>query len=183
MTVERIARTVELDIIRQLDRQIGARHRIDAASLAMDHRDRAAPIALAGNAPVAQAELHLAACLRTIAERGVFEAVRHFIECGFRRKPVEEARIDHHAIVGIGRLANAEACRILALRQNDRRDLQFVLVGEIQIALIVRRTAENGARAIFHQDEIGDIDRQFPVLVERMPDLHASIKALLLGRF
>ncbi len=33
MTVKRIARTVELDIIRQLDRQIGARHRIDATQL------------------------------------------------------------------------------------------------------------------------------------------------------
>ncbi|MDT4878945.1 hypothetical protein FQZ97_1145830 [compost metagenome] len=91
MTVERIARTVELDIIRQLDRQIGARHRIDATAFAMDHRDRAAPVTLTRNAPVTQTELHLAACLWAIVEAGLFQTVRHFFEGGFRCHAVEEA--------------------------------------------------------------------------------------------
>ncbi len=39
----------------------------------------------------------------------------------------------------------------------DGRDRQAVLSGEVQIALIVRRTAENRARAVLHQHEIGDM--------------------------
>src|SRR5690242_20316734 len=60
MAVERIARSVEGDVLRQRDRQIFFRHRHDAAFLAVDDRDRAAPITLARNAPVAQAVIDLA---------------------------------------------------------------------------------------------------------------------------
>src|SRR3546814_20972112 len=45
-----------------------------------------------------------------------------------------------------------------------------VFVGEIKVALFVRRTPEHGARAIIHQHEIGDEQRQFPVRIERMND-------------
>ena len=48
------------DVVRQLHRQVLHRHRHDAAGLAMDDRDRAAPVALARDAPVAQAEVDLA---------------------------------------------------------------------------------------------------------------------------
>src|SRR6476660_858090 len=51
MAVERIARSVEGDVFRQRDRQIFFGHRQDAAFLAVDDRDRAAPIALTRNAP------------------------------------------------------------------------------------------------------------------------------------
>ena len=44
--VQRIARLVEGNILRQAHRQHLRRHRHDAADLAIDHRDRAAPIAL-----------------------------------------------------------------------------------------------------------------------------------------
>ena len=60
MPVERIAGLIEGDVLRQRDRQIGLRHRHRAAGFAMDDRDRAAPIALARNAPVAQPEIDLA---------------------------------------------------------------------------------------------------------------------------
>jgi hypothetical protein len=43
----------------QDDRQLVVGHRHVAAARAVDDRDRAAPVALARNAPVAQAELHL----------------------------------------------------------------------------------------------------------------------------
>ena len=56
MPVERVARLVEGDIGWQPHRQILVRHGHDAALRAMDHRDRAAPIALARDAPIAQAE-------------------------------------------------------------------------------------------------------------------------------
>ena len=50
---------VEAHIVGKLHRQILLRHRHDAAGRAMDHRDRAAPIALPRDAPVAQAILDL----------------------------------------------------------------------------------------------------------------------------
>jgi hypothetical protein len=54
MAQQRIAGTVKLDIIGQHDRQLVGWDRDGAASLAMDDRDRTAPIALARHAPVAQ---------------------------------------------------------------------------------------------------------------------------------
>jgi hypothetical protein len=45
--VQRIAGLLEGDVVRQQDRQVLVRHRHDAAALAMDDRDRAAPVALA----------------------------------------------------------------------------------------------------------------------------------------
>src|SRR4051812_10133850 len=60
MMVERVTGLVEAHILRQHHRQILVRHRHHAASFAVDHWDRAAPIALPRDAPVAQAEIHLA---------------------------------------------------------------------------------------------------------------------------
>jgi hypothetical protein len=40
--------------------------------------------------------------------------------------------------------------------------------GEIEVALVMRRTAEDRAGAVVHQDEVGDVDRQFPRRVERV---------------
>ena len=67
MAVERIAGPVEVDVVRQLHRQVVLRHRHDAAGLAMDDRDRAAPVALARDAPVAQAVIDLAGADRAAA--------------------------------------------------------------------------------------------------------------------
>ena len=55
------------------NRQLVLRHRHDAAGLAMDDRDRAAPVALARDAPVAQAEIHLALGDRPVAADLTFE--------------------------------------------------------------------------------------------------------------
>ena len=50
----RFARLVHLDLGGQHDGQVALRHRLHAAFLAVDHRDRRAPEALPGDAPVAQ---------------------------------------------------------------------------------------------------------------------------------
>ena len=59
MAQQRIARGLEIDILGQNNRQVLLRHRHHTADLAVDERDRRAPIALARNAPVAQAALRL----------------------------------------------------------------------------------------------------------------------------
>jgi hypothetical protein len=57
VTVQRVAGDVEADVIGQLDRQVFLLLGTTPQVGAMDHRNRAAPIALARNAPVAQAVL------------------------------------------------------------------------------------------------------------------------------
>ena len=64
--VQRIAAAIRHEIFGQHDRQVLLRHGHRAAVVAVDDRDRRAPVALARNAPVAQAPAHLllAAALR-----------------------------------------------------------------------------------------------------------------------
>ena len=59
MAVQRIARLIEGHVIGQDDRQVGGRHRDGSAGIAMNDRNRTAPVTLAGNAPVAQAKINL----------------------------------------------------------------------------------------------------------------------------
>ena len=57
MALERVAGDVEGGVLGQLHRQILLRNRDHAAGIAVDDRDRAAPVALARDAPVAQARV------------------------------------------------------------------------------------------------------------------------------
>jgi hypothetical protein len=94
---------------------------------------------------------------------------------------VEEARIDHAAVAVIGGVGDDEGFRILARRAHHRRVAEPVFVDEVEVALVVRRAAEDGAGAVFHQDEVRDIDRQLPRRIERMHRLDAGVEAHLLG--
>src|SRR6202011_3920870 len=85
-----------------------------------DHRDWAAPIALARDTPVAQAEIDLALAdsahpslprLRGRAREGAhlcLEPLRHFFFCLLDGHAIEKARIDHAAIAVIGGIGNDE---------------------------------------------------------------------------
>ena len=68
---ERVAGAVGNQVFRQHDREILLGDGHGAAARAVDHRDRGAPVALAGDAPVAQTELDLfvaeARALRSVA--------------------------------------------------------------------------------------------------------------------
>src|SRR6185437_14117648 len=116
MPVERIARFVEGDVVRQPDRQILFRHGNDAARLAVDDRDRATPVSLAGNAPVAQAVVYLALRHRTISARLPFKPLGHVLLRLFDRHTVEEARIDHAAVADISLIGDDEGLRVLPRR-------------------------------------------------------------------
>ena len=83
-------------VVRQRHRQVLGRHRHDAAGLAMDDRDRAAPVALARDAPVAQAVVDLA--LRHRPHCRAVALSSRFATSSFACRDghaVEEARIDH----------------------------------------------------------------------------------------
>ena len=120
MAIERIAAAVEAHILRELHRQILLRHRHDAAFLAMDHRDRATPIALPRDAPVAQAELGAALALRRAVDRFLGEVVGDLLLRRLDGEAVEKARVDQRAVAGIGLIANREALGIGARRQHHR---------------------------------------------------------------
>ena len=181
MPVERIAGAVEGDVLRQRDRQVGFRYRHHAARLAMDDRDRAAPIALPRNAPVAQAEIDLPLRYRAIARTFLFQPPRHFLLRLGDGHAVEEARVDHAAVAVIGDVGDDERLRILIGRTHHWGYAEPVFVDEVEVALIVPRAAEDGAGTIIHQNEIRDVNRQGPSRIERMHRLHAGIEAHLLG--
>ncbi len=65
---------------------------------------------------------------------------------------------------------------------NHLNNRQSIFLGKIKVPLVVRRAGENGASAIIHQHEIGDIQRHF-MSVKRVDDFQAGIKAFLFGFF
>ena len=64
-------------------------------------------------------------------------------------------------------------------RHEDIDDGQAVFACEVEVALVVRRAADDGARAVVHQHEVGDVERQLPRRVGRMRDLEAGVEAEL----
>ena len=182
VAVERVARLVEGHVVGQANRQILLRDRHDAASLAMDDRDRAAPIALPGNAPVAQLVVDLPLRLRPVADSVPFEPARDLLLRLGDRHPVEEARIDHRPVAVVGGLVDDESRGIDAGRADDGRGAKPIDVDEVEVALVVRRAAEDRACAVVHENEVRDIDRQLPSRIEGMLDPHARVVALLLRR-
>ena len=107
--VQRIARLVEGYILRQAHRQHLCWHRYDAADFAIDHRDRAAPIALAREAPVAQAVID-----RTLTMFRGLEFRDRQPPGLVHGKPVKKAGIKDASRAGIGLVVDAEVfCRRL----------------------------------------------------------------------
>ena len=181
MAFKRVARLVERRVLGQRYRQVLFRNADDTAFLAMDDGDRAAPIALARDAPVAQPEIDLARSLRPVRKLLLLEKVGHFLERGLGRQSVEKAGIDHRAVVGIGFVLEIERLFGFAGRQDDGHDRQLVTTREIHVALIAGRTAEDGPGAVVHQDEVRDVDGQHPGFVERVDRANAGIEAALFG--
>src|SRR6185295_3787538 len=107
-----------------------------AALFAMNDRDRATPIALARNAPIAQAEIHLALGDRTIGRRLFLQPLRDFFLRSRSGHAVEEARIDQAAVAVIGDVGDDEAFRIDIGRANNGRVAELVFVGEFEVALV-----------------------------------------------
>ena len=147
----------------------------------MDDRDRTTPIALARDTPVAQTIVHLPLGRRRTVKRRGLELARHQILGRLHVHAVEESRIEVLAIVGVGNVAHGESRGIGALGQHHRGDGETIFASEIEVALIVRRAAEDGAGAVVHQHEVGDVDR-IALAVEGVLHRKAGGKALLLGR-
>ncbi len=123
--------------LRQQHRQVLLGHGHDPALLAVDDRDRAAPVALAGEAPVAQAEADRRPAAPSVAEPLDDRFLRLL-----GRQPAELPRVDEHPVL-----------------VHDLADRQAVALGELTVALVVRGHGHDRAGAVVHQHVVGDPDR------------------------
>src|SRR5207248_10916419 len=119
--------------------------RYDAALRAVNDRDRAAPITLPRHTPIAQAVRD-----RALAAAELFEPLA---DRAFRLRhgeAIEEIGIEGGTVLDIRSVTDGELRRIFAGRQYYRNDRQPVFAREIEVALVVRRAAEDRAGAVFH---------------------------------
>ena len=173
-----IAGSFEIDILGKLDRQIGFRNRHKATGIAVNDRDRATPIALTRHSPVTKpVGCFPSACLHGLQR----------VDCGtlsvIDTHPVPWTGIKQAAWACIGGIGNRKFRRTGVLGQHDGNHTKIVGVREIQVALVMGRTAENCAGAIFHQHKIGDVDRQPAVGNQRVLRCQTGIESPFLGRF
>ena len=122
-----LPRAVRHQVFGQHDRQILVRHRHVAALRAVNERDRAAPVALARDTPVAQAPLHL-----LLAEALRLQVGRDRVDRRLVVEPVVLAGVDADAVLRVLR-APLAASRTLAgaiLRADHQLDRQAVLERE-----------------------------------------------------
>ena len=146
----------------------------------MDDRDRAAPVALARQQPVAQAEVDgraaQAAGLQVGGDPG--DAL---LGGG---QAVVAAGVDQHALVAHGLGQGRPVQRLLprpGLDHDPHR--QVVLAGEIEVALVVGGHGHDRAGAVLPEHVVGDPDRD-QLAVDRVDGVRAEEHALLvaLGR-
>src|SRR5262249_3592690 len=79
MAVERISRAVEIDVVGQPHGQVAVRYGNNATGFTVDNGDRAAPVALPRDAPIAQTIIDLAGSDRCIATRLALEPPRDLL--------------------------------------------------------------------------------------------------------
>ncbi len=162
-------------VFRQHHGQVFFRHWYVAAAGAMNDGDRAAPVALARDAPVAQAELGLAGTVL----RGL-EVGDDGVEGGSEIAAVVLAGIDREQALLVGvpvlplRGGETVIAGGLAVHLPDR---QRILVGKLEIAFVMCRHRHHRAFAIAPEHVVGDEHRE-PVAGERMHDELAGGHAL-----
>ena len=112
---------------------------------AMNHRNRAAPVALPRNPPIAQPPGGA-----LLAQARALQIRRDGIDGGLKLQAVVHARIDAASMLGIPGRPCVQG--IFAARHvDDRLDRQMIFFGEFEIPLIVRRHAHDRAVAVAHE--------------------------------
>ena len=142
----------------------------------MDERDRRAPIALAADAPIAQAVLRLA-----LAPAFLFGAGDHRRLGLGHHHAIEEARVDADAVARLG-LAGEGLVGVGGTGGHHADDGQRIFGGEIEVALVVPGHRHDRAGAVVHQHEVGDVHGQGRA-GERVARGDAGVEAQLLGGF
>ena len=135
--------------------------------LAVDGRDGVAPIALATDEPVAQAELDLATAAAHGLEighdgsltLGVLTAAHASVLAGLDERAlgsVSAIPVDGLGMEGIDALAAGLDGSAIVIVQDDRHDRQVVLTGKLKVALVAAGNGHDGAGAVVGNDIIGN---------------------------
>ena len=131
----------------------------------MHDRDGRAPVALAGDQPVAQlvvdGKVALAPRVQPLGDGA------HAVADG---QAVELAGVDHGTVVDEG-LGQRLAAPIR--RGDDGADFDAVAGGEVEVAPVVGRHGHDGPRAVGHQHVVGDPDGQ-ALVVDRVDGVTAG---------
>ena len=162
----------DLHVFRQKHRKLILRHRQHSAGVAVNERNRRAPVTLAADAPI----------LETEGDGGLAEAVL-FGEGGhlplrfFAAEAGERATIGNRgAFVGTeGQLRHLGR----TIRFDDPADINAILLRELEVALVVRRDRHDGARAVVHQNVVAHPDGNLLAVV-RVHRVVAGEESLLL---
>ena len=160
----------------QQHRQLVVRHRHLAAGRAVHDRDRAAPVALAGQQPVAQAEVDRRAALAARLQVG--GDPRDALLGG--GQAVVAARVDQHPLVAHGLGQGGAVQRLLPRRLDHHPHRQAVLAGELEVALVVGGHGHDGAGAVLQQHVVGGPDGD-QLAVDRVDGVRPQEHALLVA--
>jgi len=145
--------------------------------VAVDDGDGRAPVALAADAPVAQSPGGL-----LLADALGGQQFGHLVDRILVAQAVEHAGVDAHALdlVAVAVLPGG-GVEGLAVHGHHLLDGDAVLLGEGEVALVVRGHAHHGAVAIGHQHVVADPHLDLRAS-ERVRDEQARGHALLLLR-
>ena len=143
----------------------------------MDDRNRAAPVALAREQPVAQPVVHGGAAELALGQPG------HDRALALRRaQAVELAGVDQPFTLAVGHEGLAFGRRLVAL--HDLTDLETELPGELVVTLVVAGTAITAPGAVLHQHVVGHVHRDLLAgdrVQHRAAERHAGLLALLVA--
>ena len=157
----------QVQVLGQRHRQLVLGHGHDAAVLAVDGRDGIAPVALAADEPVAQAELDLATTAAHGLEvghdgslaLGVLAAAHTGVLAGLDERAlgsVGTIPVDVLGMEGIDGLAAGLDGSAVVIVQDDRHNRQVILAGELKVALVATGNGHDGAGAVVGNDVVGN---------------------------
>lgn len=155
----------------------------------MNHGDGVAPVALAADEPVAQAELHRLAAAAMLAKP--FDDRVHRLGVLAALEASELAGLDQVALGDHGAVpvdgADAQLALVselgverVVLLADDGGDLQAVLLCEVEVTLVTAGDAHDRTGAVVHQDVVGDPDGDWAA-VDGVDDVATGGHAVLLA--
>ena len=152
--LQRRAGGIHGDFHGQRDGQLVIGERYGLAFRAVLHRNRRAPVALAGNTPVTQAIVGFHFATAKLGQLG-----GNGIERGLEFQAIELAGVNQRAVLGVS--AFRDIRRIAVLVGHYRLQLNTVLGGKLPVALVVGGYGHHRAGAELHQYEVSHEYRNF----------------------
>ena len=141
----------DLDLRRQNDGQLVVGHRNQAVALAMNHWDGRAPIALAAHAPILQAK-----CDLRLAKAPAAAISWSFFWASTQLSPLYSPELMRTPSSTVKGSAGSSASGLGGGNHASNRNR--ILGRKLEVALIVRGHAHDGAGAVFRQNVVGHPD-------------------------